>query len=410
VKPAAAAAWIGAWAVALVLPGHPCCPPALGADDPAKEVPRLVLDESASRWVIDRFAGNSTAGSQFIQGPAREAGGLGRPAVEPTPDGSVFLGVGMQKWKKDKIARVTPDGQLRLVAGGGSSLADGPAWRARIAVGHRGAGLVYNKADASLYFVHPTIPAVRRLYQKSGRWFVQTVAGDPKKAGHADGAAKAARFERPRSLAITSTGTVYCLDGTHVIRKIDGGRVSTLVRFAGGRQVVDGPLAKATAAVTNMSGQICLGENDETIYVADHWHFAVRRIDLKTKTISTVVLSENRPYHRGKRPKHADGPAMTHASFVSGIAFVCWDPEGKALWVGGPDEVRLRWLRDGWVRTVLPTRRGGRWPQDALGVSPKDAVFVWTHVRAVDPQGRAYIVAASSKTGCWRAYEKGKAR
>jgi hypothetical protein len=296
---------------------------------------------------------------------------------------------------------------LRLVAGGGSSLADGPARRAKIAVNHRGAGLVYNRADKSVYFVHPTIPAVRRLYRRDGQWYVQTVAGDPTKAGYADGACKEALFEAPRSLAITSGGTVYVLDGIRLIREIRNGRVGTLVRFRGGPTIVDGPLDQASAAITNMSGQICLGENDHTLYVADHWNFAVRKIDLRAKTISTVVLSENRPRHRGKRPKHADGPALSHASFVSGMAFVCWDPAHKALWVGGPDENHLRWLRDGWVRTVLPTARRHRWPQDALGLDPREAVFVWTHIRAVDARGGAYIVAASSPTGVWRAYEKG---
>lgn len=375
-----------------------------------KDIPAKVLDDSAERWVIDRFAGNSTAGPEFLQGPARQAGGLGVTAVEPAPDGSVFLGAGMVKWCKDKIVRVTPDGTLRLIAGGGSSLADGPAWKARIAVNHRGAGLVYNRADSSVYFVHRTIPAVRRLLRKDGQWWVETVAGDPAKSGHADGPCDQALFDSPRSLAITSKGTVYVLDGTHVIRKIAGGRVSTLVRFRGSQKIVDGPLSQATAAVTGMSGQICLGEDDHTIYVADHWHFAVRKIDLRAKTISTVVLSENRPGHRGKRPKHADGPAMTHASFVSGIAFVCWDPVHKALWVGGPDENHLRWLRDGWVRTVLDTGRKHNWAADALGLKPQDARLWWTHVRAVDSSGRAYVIAASSKSGCWRAYEKGGAK
>jgi hypothetical protein len=383
---------------------------AWAGEGPAGDVPQMILDETAPRWVLDRFAGSSTAGPELLQGPARQAGGLGKPAVEPAPDGSVFLGAGMQKWLKDKIVRISPDGMLRLVAGGGSSLADGPARRARIAVNHRGAGLVYNRADRGLYFVHPTIPAVRRLCQREGEWYVETVAGRPIKAGFADGPAGDALFEAPRSLAITSRGTVYVLDGERLIRRISQGQVTTLVRFAGGPKIVDGPLAGATAAITNMSGQICLGENDETIYVADHWNFAARKIDLKTGTISTIVLSENRPRHRGRRPKHADGPALTHASFVSGIAFVCWDPVHRALWVGGPDENRLRWLRDGWVKTVLATGRKHQWPEDALGVDPRDARLTWSHVRAVDARGRAYVVAASSPTGVWRAVEKGGAR
>ena len=41
-------------------------PPASQADD----IPLLVRDKSAGDWVVDRFVGNSTAGSKVFQGPA----------------------------------------------------------------------------------------------------------------------------------------------------------------------------------------------------------------------------------------------------------------------------------------------------------------------------------------------------
>ena len=58
-------------------------------------------------------------------------------------------------------------------------MADGPASRARILVATRGNSLVYSPSDNSLYFVHTVIPAVRRLYQRDGGWFVgpETVEG-----------------------------------------------------------------------------------------------------------------------------------------------------------------------------------------------------------------------------------------
>jgi hypothetical protein len=60
------------------------------APDPpqAEVIPLLVVEPGSDDWVVDRFAGNSTAGPKLIQGPAREAGGLGRPgSVACAPDG-----------------------------------------------------------------------------------------------------------------------------------------------------------------------------------------------------------------------------------------------------------------------------------------------------------------------------------
>ena len=384
----------------------------LPAEKAAGNVPGIVLDESAESWLIDRFVGNSTAGPDYFQGPARETGGCEKPAVAAAPDGSVYVALDTNKWLKDKIFRVLPDGTMRLVAGGGASLADGPGSRARIAVPNKGTGMMWSRADDCLYFAHPTIPALRRLYRKDGQWLVETVAGNPEEAGHADGPGKTARFEQPRSLAVASTGTVYMLDGTRNIRKIEKGQVSTLAKFVANPRRQDGPLAQATFYITGMSGQICIGENDDVLYVGDHWNFAARRIDLKKKMVTTVALSDTRPKHSGTRPKQAggsDGPAMTHMTSVSGICYVYWDPLRKALWLGGPDEIRFRWLKDGWVKTVLRNGGRGKWPKDSLGVPAKDMGLHHVHVESIDDKGGVYIVGTMCG-GAWRAYQKGGAR
>jgi len=390
------------WGMVLI-----AAPPALPADDPEeKDVPLIVVDETAGDWVVDRFAGNSTAGWAFTQGPAVECGGIGRPAVALAPDGTVYLATGGMSWCKDVIVRVSVDGTLRLLAGGGSSLADGPAAAARIAVEWRGGGLAWSRKDASLYFVHPSVPAVRRLYSRDKEWFTEAVAGDPEKAGNRDGPVRSARFGEPRSLVVTSGGTIYLLDGNTLLRKIEDGRVSTIATFRGGKEIVDGPLDKATFSLTNMSGQIAAGEDDDVLYVADHWHFAARRIDLKTMAVTTVASSENRDDPKaGKlgRPAHADGPALTHATFNSGVAYVCYDPVHKALWVGGPDEHRMRWIRDGWVKTVTG-HEPGTWPADGRGTPAGKPRFTWGNVAAVDSQGRTYITTPDG--GVWRAYDR----
>jgi len=363
--------------------------------------PDFLLDKTAPAWRVDRFAGNSTAGPVLLQGPAREVGGMTRCAVAPVPDGSVFLATG-RKWAHDRIVRVTPDGQLRLIAGGGSSLSDGPACRAKILVATRGNSLVYSPSDESLYFIHTVVPAVRRLYQRDGRWLVETVAGDPNRAGDADGSADMALFTEPMSLAVTSTGTVYVLDNQRILRKIEDGQVTTVARFAGGPKPVDGPLEDASMAITDMSGHITLGENDNTLYVADHWHFAVRKIDLKSGTVTTIA---GVPKEHARFNKHADGAALTQASFNSGCAYVKWDSVRAALWCGGPDEHRFRWLKDGAITTVIGRRGNRKWPLNDLDVPASEVQLVWSNVAAVDAVGGVYLVAAS-QWGVWRATMK----
>ena len=83
------------------------------------------------------------------------------------------------------------------------------------------------------------------------------------------------------------------------------------------------------------------------------------------------------------------------------------------LIAGGDD--RVRWLKDGWVKSVLATKYGvqagprdnARWPYDSLGVPGEAAAWTWISPQAVDQRGRLYM-SAGSHVGAWRAYDKKK--
>jgi hypothetical protein len=403
---------------------------AVAANSATQDLPKVILDESAPNWRVDRFAGNSMGGQQFIQGPARQTAGLNGPVVACAPDGSVFMTAGTEsKWVASKIVRVTPDGQLRLLAGGGASLEDGPASRALIRVNTRTApGLAYSKTDQSVYFFHSTIPCLRRLYQKDGHWMVQTVAGSVTESGTADGTGAAARFLGPRSLAIDRKGVIYILDGNFekshwLLRKVEGGKVSTFVKITGGGNVpIDGPIEKDCASI-GMCGMIAMGENDDTLYITDFSRFAVRKIDLKTRSITTVAgMPKPKEWREEKKTPldkrhgaNSDGPALTHASFNAGCAFACWDPFRQALWCGGPDETRVRWLKNGEIKTVLPVKGNGIFygdptaPMNRTGIMSSEMTpMCWLYVRDIDARGNVYLFNGACPTGVWRAYEIGK--
>ena len=381
-------------------------PHAAEAGEPAKDaaekkIPILVLDETADDWLVDRFAGNSTAGLRFFQGPAREVGGLGRPnAVTTLPDGRVYFST------DGKVFEVTPDGTLFLVIGGGGNAVEGAPDQVV------GGKPVYHPREKTLYLTGPN--CLRRVAeQEDGSWKIEVVAGVPGTRGKKDGPAKEATFDSLYNVVINSRGEIHILDAAKSLRRIKDGRVTTLVpNMRGGKK--DGPLAQARFAFIGLGGRICLGEDDDTLYVADHWNFAIRKIDLKTETVSTIAgKPKSGPKMNPRRyNNNSDGPALTHASANSGFNYVCWDPVHKGLYVGGPDESRFRWYKDGWVKTVIGRKVKGsagsdRWPANALGVEGKIVHMTWNSVEAVDHLGRAYLVSSSHRHGIWRAYRKG---
>ncbi len=386
--------------VALLLAALTTC--AMAGDGPPANIPLVVEDPMAKDWVVDRFAGNSSAGPIFFQGPAREVGGLGRTVAVPTPDGRVFVPAA------GGICEVSTGGMLRLIAGRPGGTQEGPAHQ----VDARGA-LAYHPKDKCLYLAGTN--CVRRLVEKpDGSRHIEIVCGTPDRKGFTDGPVDAATFTNPRQIAIDSQGTVYVLDNLSHLRRIRDGHVTTLNKFFYSSGLKDGPLAEARFRLIGLGGGFCLA-GDDTLYVADHWNFCVRKIDLKTMTVSSAVgMPKPKWKPRAQRTplekrynSNADGPALTHASFNSGCTNVRWDPVHQRLWCGGPDERRFRWVGpDGWVRTVIGAKGTRKWDRDGLGVPASQVMLIWNAVVAVDVKGRAYLAASSDKHGLWRAYNK----
>jgi len=373
-------------------------PPATGPAGESADMPRIIPDPSAGDWVVDRFAGNSTAGGTLLQGPAREAGGLGRCGACPLPDGTVYLVT------HDALAEVDREGMLRLVLED-RDLLQGTTGQVCAAV------VAYNPADKSVYL--PGRNCIRRLVAPPGRRpRAEVVAGTPGKAGFDDGPAASATFTRIDSIVIDSKGTMYILDANRRLRRLRDGQVSTLSDKLKHGKAVDGPLEKATFNLIDLGGNICLGEADHVLYLSDHWNYCVRRIDLRAGGVSTVAGMDRpaqwRPAQQTPREKrynaNCDGPALTWASFNSGCAYVCYDPVHGTLWCGGPDENRFRWLKGDQVLTVIGSGKNDRnWPRDAAGVPADQVVLPWNAVVAADAQGRVYISSSSDPNGLWRA-------
>lgn len=366
------------------------------------DVPLLVCDETASDWVVDRFAGNSTAGQTFFQGPAVEAGGCGRDfSFAVATDGRAYFLV------PDGIAEVSTSGVVRLAVSRQEWKADGLE-----DLYARGGLLAWNPKENCLFFWGRG--CIRRLVEKpDGTREISRVLGDPSRIGQQDGPADQAKLTSVGNLCINSRGAVFFYDGKKYgerLRKFEDGVVSTISDKMRSGKLVDGPLQDACFNFINLGGMNSIGENDDVLYIGDHWNNAARRIDLKAGMVTTVfgMRSPEKGSPLAKRKgNHADGPALTHASSNSGTTFAVFDPVHQALWVGGPDESRLRWLRlkDGWVKTVMGGKPGN-WQIDGFGNPAESVKMDWTWVLAVDRLGRAYVMNGRSRSGYWRLYNR----
>ncbi|MBA4388316.1 MAG: hypothetical protein C0404_10070 [Verrucomicrobia bacterium] len=371
------------------------------ADD-ADKIPLVIPDESAQDWVVDRFAGNSTTGPLFYQGPAREVGGLGKAGVTELPDGRILVSCAAG------LAEMSSNGVLRLFMGD-DGLIEGPLEQCR------SGGLIWNAKEKALYITGPR--CLRKVVEKpDGTGWVEVFAGipteEPGKSGPRNGPVKNATFPLShRGIVCNSQGVFYTLDVWHGIRKIENGEVSGVkLKFVDEPKRFD----------ISLSGNLTLGEDDDTLYVADHWSWVARRVDLKTGEVRNLafmprgVKHDAMPEVRWDRcGQNADGPALTHASHNSGLGGVSYDRFHKALWFNGDDETRFRWIKNGWVKSVIGCdnkSRGssstGRWSIDSIGVPGPKASIAWCAVSGFDSKGGVYIGGGSLPHGVWRAYNK----
>jgi hypothetical protein len=124
-----------------------CGGPLRGAEP--ENLPDIIPDNSGD-WVVDRFAGNSTAGPAFFQGPAREVGGLGRCGACPLPDGRVLVPF------HGGLAEVGVDGILRLVFEDELIFATTGQVTANV--------MAFNPRDRQVYIAGPN--CIRRLLER----------------------------------------------------------------------------------------------------------------------------------------------------------------------------------------------------------------------------------------------------
>ena len=290
-----------------------------------QRVPRF---DSKTR-LVTTIAGNGEKGYTGDGGPALQAS-LNMPhEIQFDRAGNLYIA------ERDNHVVRKVDGKSKVistVAGtgvAGFSGDGGPAVKAQLRQPH---SIVFDR-DGTLLICDIGNQRIRRLHLDTG--VIETWAGTGQAAETPDGAPVSGTSLRgPRTMVMTPEGDLYlALREGNAILRIDA-RTKTLHRVAGtGEQGYTGDGGPALAA--KLGGPKGLAWAPGQLFVADTENHAIRRIDLATGIITTVLGTGTR----------GDGPETTPLECkLSRPHGLLADPKG-GLYVTDSEAHRIRLLK-----------------------------------------------------------------
>ncbi|HWW76042.1 MAG TPA: hypothetical protein VNZ44_11620, partial [Pyrinomonadaceae bacterium] len=223
------------------------------------------------RATVGTVAGDGSPGLQ--DGAARAARFSDPFGVAVGRDGTAYV---TDAGENNRIRRLTPQGEVTTLAGGGEGFADG----AGAAASFNTPSALAPDAAGNLYVADTGNNRIRKVTPEG---FVTTVAGDGA-AGFRDGAGTQAQFDAPVGVAVDKDGNLYVADtyNDRVRLVTKDGQVRTLAG-AGRPGLADGD---AGQSLFDTPCAVAVSEAGE-VYVADTGNNRLRKVT-KDGQVSTI--------------------------------------------------------------------------------------------------------------------------
>jgi len=209
-------------------------------------------------------------------------------------DGTIYVA---DAGESNRIRKISPDGNVTTLAGGGEGFADGTGASASF---NTPSALAHGP-DGNLYVADTGNNRIRKITPEG---VVSTVAGDGT-AGYVDGPAAQARFNGPIGLAVSEGGDIYVADTYN-----DGVRMITtegqVTTIAGGGTPGYADGEQKTALFDTPSGIIVV--ENRSLIVADTGNHCLRKVSAEGN-VTTLAVS-------GEELSRPVGLAFSHDHFL----------------------------------------------------------------------------------------------
>ena len=253
-----------------------------------------------SAATVETLAGTGASGAEGDGGPAVEAQ-VGNPyGLTRGTDGALYV----CEIDTDRVRRIDmTTGSISTVAGSGETGYAGDGGPAREATLNDPYEVRFDSAG-NMYFVEMLNAVVRRV--DAGTQRISTVAGTGERGFSGDGGpAVQARFDRPHSIALDGKGSLYIADiGNHRIRRVDleTGIVTTFAGTGAREPTPDGSPVEGTPL--NGPRALAFGRNGD-MYIALREGNAVYRLDMQAKRLWHVAGTGKKGYSGDGGPAKA---------------------------------------------------------------------------------------------------------
>lgn len=275
-------------------------------------------------------------------------------------------------------------GTIDTVAGSGAGTDNGPSAPALSANMNQPFGLEFGP-DGALYICERGLDRIRRWDPQTNE--LSTYAGNGTKGFSGDGGpATSAQLNEPHELRFDHEGNLYWTDmRNQVIRRVDR-KTKVISTFAGiGKQSgYSGDGGPATEA--KLSSPHSLAFDDAgNMYIADIGNHRIRRVDAKTGVIETIAGT-------GEKIMPQDGAVAKTASLLGPRAlFVV----GDTMWIAFREGSQV-WKMDLQAGTLHHVSGTGRRGFKTVDGPAKDAEYDSPKGIAVGPDGLVYVVDSSN--------------